>query len=129
MEKIKKLKMTPSEYYDAEQSLISDIWSDIYNTIKMYGKESKKVRENVTEWTITFTKRKWCVVHYAGHNVHLTKAVVSERPNIQVRDRLTFYTDDLPVGSISDFVLQNERQGFNIYSSLYRRLDLYKWSI
>lgn len=120
----KQLKRTPNEYYDAEQRLIDDIWEDIYNTIKLYGKKKKRVRKDVTEWVVEFTKTKRCIISYAGRNIKLTKAVVSERPNIQVRDRLVFYTEDLPVGEISDFVLRGERQGFNIYSSLYRRLKL-----
>ena len=117
-----KLKTTPNEYYFAQERLTNDLWTDIYHTIKMYGKEKKKVRSGVTEWIVTFTKRKPCIILLGGTYVRLVQAVVSERPNIQVKDRLYFYTES---GSVTDdFQLKQLRQGFNVYSALFNRFDI-----
>ena len=111
------LSQTPSYYYSAEQALSDSIWEDIYNAIKLCGKKVE-LPNGTTEWTLTFPKNTPCFVTLSSTNIRLIKAVVSERPNVQVRDNLTFFDKDLE--EVSDFVLKKAKQGFNIYSPIYR---------
>lgn len=81
----------PTTYHNEMVKIQHKLWCNSYDAVKVYGK--KKEKKDATEWTLTFGKKDSAFIKYNNELVRLKKAVVRERPDVQVRDSINFWIE------------------------------------
>lgn len=98
------------------------LWCNSYDAVKAYGK--KKEKKDATEWTVTFGKKDSSFLKLGNEIVRLKKAVVRERPDVQVRDSINYWVEtNKGVSQKAEcaLLLSDASTPFDIYSIFWRK--------